>query len=84
MNRAEILYLVPYLGSLLLSAGVLIYAWRHRDAPGVRAFTWYALGQSLWIFGFIFELICPDLGNKIFWDGFQWLAGLSILIALVS
>lgn len=81
MNQAEILYLLPYLGSLLLSAGVLIYAWRHRSATGVHAYTWYALGQTLWIFGFIFELICPDLNNKIFWDGFQWLAGFGSLIA---
>jgi len=81
MTRAEILYLTPYLGSLLLSAGVLFYAWRHRDAPGVRAYTWYAFGQTLWIFGFLIELISNDLYNKIFWDGFQWLAGLVILIA---
>ncbi|MGD8406347.1 MAG: PAS domain S-box protein, partial [Anaerolineales bacterium] len=78
---AEILYLLPYLGSLLLSVGVLIYAWLHRGARGVKAYTWYALGQTLWIFGFILELICPNLGNKIFWDGSQWLAGLIILIA---
>jgi PAS domain S-box-containing protein/putative nucleotidyltransferase with HDIG domain len=81
MNRAEILYLLPYLGSLLLSVGVLYYAWRHRSAPGVRAYTWYALGQTLWIFGFLVELVSMELGNKIFWDGFQWLAGLVILIA---
>jgi putative nucleotidyltransferase with HDIG domain/PAS domain S-box-containing protein len=81
MNRTEILYLLPYLGSLLLSAGVLFYAWQHRDAQGVHAYTWYALGQTLWIFGFIFELIGTDLSNKIFWDGFQWLAGLIILVA---
>ena len=81
MNRAEILYLVPYLGSLILSAGVLVYAWWYRSARGVKAYTWYALGQTLWIFGFILELVCTDLSNKIFWDGFQWLAGLVILIA---
>ena len=81
MNRAEILYLAPYLGSLLLSTGVLFYVWRHRSVPSVYAYTWYVLGQTLWILGFLFELVCPDLSNKIFWDGFQWLAGLLILIA---
>jgi len=59
----------------------LFYAWYHRTARGVRAYTWYALGQTLWIFGFILELISPDLSGKIFWDGFQWLATLFILIA---
>jgi PAS domain S-box-containing protein/putative nucleotidyltransferase with HDIG domain len=81
MNRVEILYILPYVGSLLLSAGVLFYTWRHRSARGVYAYTWYALGQTLWIFGFTFELISPDLGNKLFWDGFQWLATLIILVA---
>lgn len=81
MNRSESLYLLPFLGSLLLSIGVLIYAWRHRSATGVCAYTWYALGQTLWIFGFIFELISSDVSIKIFWDGFQWLAGFISLIA---
>jgi PAS domain S-box-containing protein/putative nucleotidyltransferase with HDIG domain len=47
----------------------------------VTAYTWYALGQTLWIFGFLVELVSHDLSNKIFWDGFQWLATLLILIA---
>lgn len=81
MSRTEILYLVPYVGSLFLSVGVLVYSWRHRSARGVGAYTWYVLGQTLWIFGFILELLSPDLMNKMFWDGFQWLAGLFILIA---
>ena len=81
MNRAEILYLVPYVGSLLLSAGVLFYAWRRRVAQGLHAYIWYALGQTLWIIGFIIELIATDQNEKIFWDGFQWLASIIILIA---
>jgi PAS domain S-box-containing protein/putative nucleotidyltransferase with HDIG domain len=81
MNRIEILYTLPYVGSFLLSVGVLFYAWRHRRARSVSAYTWYALGQTLWILGFLFELISPDLSNKLFWDGFQWLSTLFILIA---
>jgi len=82
MNRVEILYLLPYVGSLLLSIGVLFYAWQHRSARGVSAYTWYVLGQTLWIFGFLLELASPDLSNKLFWDGFQWLITLFLLIAL--
>jgi len=52
-----------------------------RSAKGVTAFTWYVTGQTLWIFGFIFELLTPDPYGKIFWDGFQWLASLLLVIA---
>jgi len=82
MSFETTLYLIPYILSLTISFGVLFFAWRRRQAPGALAFCWYVLGQSLWIAGFIFELISRDLANKVFWDGFQWLAGLLIVIAL--
>ena len=81
MSRTELLYLLPYFVSLALSLGILYYTWERRTAKGVTAFTWYAAGQTLWIFGFIFELLSPDLTEKIFWDGFQWLAGVFLVIA---
>jgi len=81
MTRAEILYLIPYLISLVLSAGVMVYAWRGRRVPGAATYAWYAAGQTLWVFGFILELISPDITSKISWDGFQWLAGIIILLA---
>lgn len=81
MTRIEVLHLLPYLGSLGLSISVLFFAWTRHRAKGVTAYTWYVAGQTLWIFGFILELISPDLGGKVFWDGFQWLAGLNVLIA---
>ena len=82
MSRAEILYLFPYLASLGLSVGVLVYARLHRRAKGVTAYSFYVAGQSLWIFGFILELLSPNLVGKVFWDGFQWLAGLLSVVAL--
>ncbi len=81
MNVSKILYLVPYLGSLALSLGVLFFAWRRRGAPGTSAYIWYASSQSLWIFGFIVELIVPTPQLKIFWDGLQWVAVVGVLIS---
>ncbi|MEP7135081.1 MAG: histidine kinase N-terminal 7TM domain-containing protein [Chloroflexota bacterium] len=81
MTRIEALYLLPYVASLALSLGVLYYTWTKRSAKGATAFTWYVAGQTLWLFGFIVELISPDIFEKIFWDGFQWLAGLIIIVA---
>lgn len=45
------------------------------------AYLWYVTGQSLWIFGFILELLSGDTQGKIFWDGAQWIASLLILLA---
>jgi putative nucleotidyltransferase with HDIG domain/PAS domain S-box-containing protein len=81
MTRTEVLYLLPYIFSLALSLGVLYYAWNRRSAKGVTAFTWFVAGQTLWIFGFIVELVTPSLFGKIFWDSFQWLASLLVVIA---
>ncbi|MCQ3937742.1 MAG: hypothetical protein DPW18_11940 [Chloroflexi bacterium] len=82
MNLVETTYLIPYFVSLLLSLAILYYVWEKRRAQGALAFGWYVLGQFLWISGFILELISPDLEDKIFWDGFQWLSANLILIAL--
>jgi putative nucleotidyltransferase with HDIG domain/PAS domain S-box-containing protein len=81
MTRSELFYLLPYFVSLALSLGILYYTWERRSAKGVTAFTWYAAGQTLWIFGFIVELLTPDLAGKMFWDGFQRLAGIVIVVA---
>jgi len=81
MTRSELLYLLPYLGSLALSLGVLYYSWQRRRAKGVIAYVWYVAGQTLWVFGFIVELLSSNQAEKIFWDGFQWLAGLLFVIA---
>ena len=80
MTRSELFYLLPYFISLALSLGILYYTWERRTAKGVTAFTWYIAGQTLWTFGFIVELLTPDVAGKMFWDGFQWLAGLILVI----
>ena len=79
MNKS--LFLLPYLISLAISLGVLGYTWRFRNVRGAKAYAWYVAGQSFWIFGYILELVNPGLDGKIFWDRFQWFAGIFILIA---
>ena len=82
MSRAEVYYLIPYFISLAVSASVAIYVWRRKQAPGATAFLAYAIGQAVWILGFILELISIDINTKIFWDSLQWLAGLFLVIML--
>ncbi|MCI0554717.1 MAG: HD domain-containing protein [Anaerolineae bacterium] len=82
MNREEVLYLAPYLISLILSFGIFLYAWRHRHVRGAKIYAIYLAGQTASILGFIFELISPNLEIKILWDKFQWFAG--TFIGIVS
>jgi hypothetical protein len=65
MTRAEILYLLPYLGSLALSLGVFYYAWRRRQAKGVSVYLWYVARQTLWVFGFILELLSIERNRSL-------------------
>ena len=81
MSRAEILYLFPYVASFAISSGVLYYTWKRRRAPGAKIFVWLVAGRTLAIFGFILELLSPEIAGKIFWDSFQWLAGTIELVA---
>ena len=80
MTREEFLYLAPYIISLFLSLGIFLYAWRRRRVRGARAYAIFVLGQTASILGFIFELISPDLENKLIWDKFQWLTQTCIII----
>ncbi len=68
MSRTEILYLFPYVASLAISSGVLYYTWKRRRAQGAKVFVWLVAGRTLAIFGFILELLSPEISGKIFWD----------------
>lgn len=82
MTRDELIFLIPYLISWILSVSVLVYSWYRRKAQAAAAFVWYTAGQSLWITGFILELVSTNIADKIFWDGFQWFSGLISLVAI--
>ena len=81
MNSTEIIYLLPYIASLGISLGVLWYVWTRRGAQGSTAFLWHIFGESLYILGYILELIAPNVEHKMFWESFQWL---SLTIPMVA
>jgi PAS domain S-box-containing protein len=84
MDWLILLHLIPYLVSFLISAGIGVYAWRHRTGAGVAAYAVVALSQASWTLGYIFELLRPDLEGKIFWDNFQFIGGGGWLIGFVA
>lgn len=81
MNQEQILYLIPYAGSIGISLGILIFVWARRDAQGATAFFWYILGQTLYIFGNTLEVMALNLKDKIFWESFQWVVASIPIIA---
>jgi putative nucleotidyltransferase with HDIG domain/PAS domain S-box-containing protein len=81
MNQEQLLYLIPYAGSLGISMGILVFVWIRRDAHGATAFFWYIFGQTLYILGNILETISPDLAGKLFWESFQWVVASLPVIA---
>ena len=80
MNRAELLFLTPYLVSLLVLVGLFLYAVRNRYILGAKAFAWLIGGQFLVTLGFILELVSPTLRTKLGWDTFQWLVTAFLVI----
>lgn len=81
MTRSEIVYLLPYWGSFILSIAILVLIRNKRDASGSTAFFFYILGQSVYVLGFIFELTASDLREKMFWESAQWIASSIPVIA---
>jgi hypothetical protein len=81
MSRAESLYLLANFISLGISLGITLYAYTKRHVQGTGAYVWFAGGQTLWILGFIMEMMTPGLNGKIFWESFQLTAGQLILVA---
>jgi PAS domain S-box-containing protein/putative nucleotidyltransferase with HDIG domain len=81
MTRAEFVYLLPYLGALILSIALLVIIRNKHEASGSTAFFYYILGQNLYLLGFIFELITPTLKQKMFWESTQWIASCIPVIA---
>jgi diguanylate cyclase (GGDEF)-like protein/PAS domain S-box-containing protein len=83
LPTSAIMYLLPYLVSLVLSTGVGWYAWQRRSRVGAFPFAVVAFGGSLWTLGAIFENVSTSLNAKVFWDLAQWLPGTIQTIAFL-
>lgn len=65
-----------YLACALVTAGVMILAWRRSDVFGARPYAWVAAGHLLWILGYLFRLNSPDVQHMLLWDTLQGLGAL--------
>jgi len=74
---------IPILTSLFLTIAVAVYAWRHRQRPGIQYFVYVLVAEASWIVGYIFELASPSLEGKLFWDDFQFIGSLFVPLLLM-
>lgn len=72
MDRAEILFLVPYFISLLVSIVVGFYTWQRRSVEGATAFLSVIAIEVLYILVYVFHLISETIQGKIFWDNLRY------------
>ncbi len=84
MMSVNLPYLLPYALSLLISLSVALYAWQRRGVPGARPFALVAASQSVWTFGYMFELNSETLAAKIFWDDLQYAGALVWPLAFLA
>ncbi|MFN2225484.1 MAG: histidine kinase N-terminal 7TM domain-containing protein [Anaerolineae bacterium] len=83
MSLQTVLYLLPYIISVLLCAGVGVYALSRRTVPGATPFAWTALLPAISTVAYMLELLSPSLRAKIFWDDVQfWLLAAAPLVLL--
>jgi PAS domain S-box-containing protein len=74
MNQAELLYLLPYLVSLVVFGAIFGYTLRNHYIRGAPAFAWLIGGQMLTTIGALLELFSPSLETRLLWDSIQSLS----------
>jgi diguanylate cyclase (GGDEF)-like protein len=72
VNWPVVVFLFPYILSLLLSAGVSYYAFRRGHVPGARDFSLLAFFESIWILGYMMQINSGSLEAVLFWNNIQF------------
>ncbi|PJF28981.1 MAG: hypothetical protein CUN52_10700 [Phototrophicales bacterium] len=75
--------LIPYILSFFVSIIIAVYTLQNRHIRGATSFGLYALLQSQWILGYIFELSANTLPAKIFWDNFQYIGSFLVPVCVL-
>jgi signal transduction histidine kinase len=70
----QTVFLLLLVISLGISLSLAAYASRRRDVTGALPFTLMMVGQAIWAFSYIFEIIVPDLEAKLLWNNFKYTA----------
>lgn len=65
---------------LLLTLGIAIYSWDHRNLPSAKRMAVLALWGTIWATFYLLELFSPALRTKQIFENFQYLALSLVLI----
>ncbi len=65
---------------LLITLGIAIYSWDHRNLPSARRMAFLAFWGALWAIFYLLELFTPTLKTKLLFENVQYLALSLILI----
>lgn len=84
MQKIEILNLLPYFLSLIISLAVGFFTFKRRHVVGAVSFSLIIFIEILTTIGYILELIAPNIQGKMFWDNFQWYTSLIFPVILLS
>ncbi len=68
------LLIVPLLLTAVLAAFAAVSLWLRERVPGSRVMSVLLMAIALWVIGYVYEVILPDLEGKIFWARFQYLS----------
>ena len=60
-------YIVPLLLAAAVIGALTAYSWRHRHAPGARAFSLLSGAIAWWLAAYAGEIAAPSLAGKVFW-----------------
>ncbi len=72
LSTSQILYLSPFLFSMIIMIWTGTFAWNRQKVAGATEFSLFVGMQVLWSTGFIVELLASSLEWKLFWDDIQW------------
>ena len=71
-------YALLYFLSAGVSAGLILFGWRRRYAPGGKVFLIFMVGVIVWAIGNGLELISAELNAKIFWASIEYIGAVTL------
>lgn len=80
---------IPYIGLLLISAGILFFLYiyvflKRRKAKGAMTFSLSLLILLIWLAGNAFEMSALDVNTKLFWANIQYVAYCYLPVSLLA
>jgi diguanylate cyclase (GGDEF)-like protein len=72
------LYISPLVVSAAVLVALLIVTWRSRSDPVAPWFAATLVAFLIWTLGYVFELLSPSLGAKLWWADFEFI-GIALL-----